>query len=516
MDNLLGIDFGTSGTKLILMSLQGEIIARAHREYDIKSPQFNWSEQDPRVWWQALEKCVQEIKAAVGKEKLKTVKAIGLSGQMHGAVFVDKKGEPLYPCILWADNRSEKECEIIKENLGSQAIYKITGNPITPTFTAPKIMWFKNNKTGLYRKTHKILMPKDFINYKLTGKFQTDFSDASGTLLFNIKEKKWSSEIFEKLQLDMNKHPEIKLSSRISASLTVKAAERLDLKPGIPVMVGAGDLACGALGSRSIEEGSASVTIGTAGQVVVTSEQIHEDSWGKVYNFCHGLKDKYFNLASILCAGLSLKWFKNNISQIENIVARESGQNSFQVLLQGIENVPPGAKGLIFLPHLNGAGTPHMDNKARGVFVGLTPDHSKKEMIRAILEGVTYGLRECLAACREVGIDIEDITVAAGGAKSKVWQEIQANIFNQEISTLQVTDTAPLGAAIIAAVGQGKFDNLEDASQFYVREQEKISPQSDQAEIYSKYYTQFKKLYPDLKDFFNTLYDLPKKEVENK
>ncbi|MFW6270330.1 MAG: xylulokinase, partial [Bacillota bacterium] len=355
MDYFLGFDIGTSGTKVLLISAEGRIVNTVISSYDIKSSHTDWAEQEPSTWWQALKKCINKLNNSFTPE-LKKVKAIGLSGQMHGAVFMDKKGEPVYPCILWADNRSEKECREIKEKAGQEEIYQITGNPVIPAYTAPKILWFKKNKRKLYEKTDIILMAKDYIGFKLTGNYFTDYSDASGTLLFNIRKKRWSEKIFQELKLDINRHPEIISSLSKAGNLTGKAAQELGLKQGIPVIAGAGDLACGAIGSNNIKEGTATITIGTAGQVVASLNKVPETVTGEVFYFCHGLKNKYFSLASLLSGGLCLKWFKNNISKIENIIEKETGKDAFNILISGIENISPGADGLFFLPYLNGAG----------------------------------------------------------------------------------------------------------------------------------------------------------------
>jgi len=503
---LLGIDIGTSSTKVLLMSIEGEVIATEVSDYNLNSPKVKWAEENPENWWDALKICVGKINKFYVDE-LKSVKAIGLSGQMHGAVFVDKTGKALYPCIVWADNRTEKECQVIKSIVGEKDIGKITGNPIIPAYTAPKILWFKENRNDLYKKTYKVLMPKDYIGYKLTSTFYTDYSDASGTLLFDIKRKCWSEKIFEKLQLDLDKHPRILNSSDIIGSLTKKAAKEIGLEAGIPVMAGCGDLASAAIGSANFVEGIASINIGTAGQVIVTMDRIYDETIGKTFNFCHAISSKYFTLASVLSAGLALKWFMNNISLIENIVVENTSLVSFDILLEGIENITPGAKGLIFLPYLNGAGTPYLDDKARGVFAGLTSTHTKKEMVRSIIEGVTFGIRECLETITNIGLEVNEVVISAGGAKNPKWRQIQADIYNKKVSTLQITDTSPFGAAILASIGYGKFKDIKEASSFYVKRKEELLPNKEYADIYNLVYSNYKKIYPALKGYFNGLID---------
>ncbi|MDI3548627.1 MAG: xylulokinase [Halanaerobiales bacterium] len=510
MEYVLGIDIGTSGAKVLLMSVEGEIISSKVEDYDIYSPHPGWSEENPDTWWKAIKKCIKEIKKRHDKE-LSNVKSIGLSGQMHGAVFVDKEGKPLYPCIIWADNRTDKECKEIIDIVGEERIKEITYNPVIPAYTAPKVLWFKKNKKELYEKTYKIIMPKDYIGFKLTGTFYTDYSDASGTLLFDLTEKSWSEEIFEKLGLDITKHPDIYQSSAVIGTLTDKAAYYLGLKPGIIVVAGGGDLVCGAIGNANTTEGMASVTIGTAGQVVATMDQIYSQTVGKLFNFCHGVEDKYFTLASVLSAGLSLKWFKNNISLIENLSIKDTSIDSFDLLLEGIEKIPPGSNGIIFLPYLNGAGTPYMDHKAKGAFIGLTANHNKKEIVRSIIEGVTFGIRECLETISKVGIDIREVIISAGGAKNPKWRQIQADIYNKKVSTLKVTDTSPLGAAILATVGLGKFKTIQEASRFYVKRNEELIPNQRNKDIYNYLFNIYRKVYSSLKEINDDLNDFMNK-----
>jgi D-xylulose kinase len=514
MGFILGLDFGTSGAKALLMSTEGKVVDCKVSEYNIASPQFQWAEEDPNIWWNAVKSCLFAIKKEHPRE-LSHINIIGLSGQMHGAVFVDNYGIPLYPCILWADNRTEIECEEIIQLIGKEKIYSITANPVIPAYTAPKILWFKKNKPDLYEKTYKILMPKDYIGYKLTGKFYTDFSDASGTLLFDLKKKCWSHEIFQKLQLDVTKHPEVKNSWDIIGNLAENVAIELGLPSGIPVIAGGGDLACGAIGNANIFEGIASVTIGTSGQVVMTMDKIYNETLGKLYNFCHIVQDKYFSLASIFSGGLSLKWFKNNVSLIENIVTQDSSLSSFDLLLEGIEKIPAGSNGLLFLPYLDGCSIPYMDLKARGVFFGLTSNHGKKDMVRAIIEGISFGIKECLEIINEMGIPIQKVIISAGGAKNHKWRQIQADVYNSDVSLLNITDTSPYGAAILASYALGNFDSIEAACRHYVHTNETLVPNESNVEAYKAYYGIYKQIYPSLQKLFKELSILEQKRDTN-
>ncbi|MCG8514935.1 MAG: xylulokinase [Halanaerobiales bacterium] len=506
MEYVLGIDIGTSGAKVLLMAVEGDIIACKGENYDISSLHPGWAEGDPETWWRAVKKCINKI-SKEHQPELAKVKAIGLSGQMHGAVFVDQEGKPLYPCIIWADNRTAQECHEIIELVGAKRIREISYNPVIPAYTAPKVLWFQKNKQEFYEKTYRILMPKDYIGFKLTGIFYTDYSDASGTLLFDFVQKRWSEEIFKKLNLDINKHPVINPSSAVIGTLTSKAADYLGLKTEIIVVAGGGDLACGAIGNANTTEGIASVTIGTAGQVVATIDQISNQTVGKLFNFCHGVEDKFFTLASILSAGLSLKWFKDNISLIENLFVKETSLDSFDLLLEGIEQIPPGSNGLIFLPYLNGVGTPYLDHKAKGALLGLTHNHRKKEIVKAIIEGVTFGIRECLETIINLGIEIKEVIISAGGAKNSKWQQIQSDIYNKKIITLKIADSSPLGAAILATVGLGKYNSIQEASIFYVKRNEELIPNQENKVLYNNLYSIYKKVYSSLKEINDDLDD---------
>ncbi len=511
MEYYLGIDIGTSGTKVLLLAESGEITDVRVNDYEIESPRPQWAEQDPGIWWEALQLGIQQLKSS-HPEKIEQVVALGLSGQMHGPVFVDAAGQPLHNCLLWADNRAAEECQEITARAAS--ITELTGNPVIPTYTAPKIIWIKKHKPEVYDKTHKILLAKDYIGYKLTGKFFTDYSDASGTLLFNIEERSWSEEILADLELEINKLPEIFSSATVTGFLRKSPAAELGLPEGLPVVAGGGDLACGAVGSNNISEGTAAVTIGTAGQVVVSLDEINREAFGNYFNFCHALQDRYFVLASILSAGLSLKWFKNKIALLENLAARNSELDSYDILVSGIDKVPPGSNGLFFLPYLNGASTPHLDDKARGALLGLTPKHGKKQVVKAIMEGVTFGLYECLETLIKYEVNIEEIIISAGGAKSEIWRQLQADIYNRRLSTLTVKDTSPLGAAVLAAVGAGKFDDIPEACDFFINKDREITPDPAKAEVYQRLYSHYQKIYPALQSFFHSTSDY-KGETDN-
>ncbi len=502
MDYILSFDIGTSGAKTLLMSFEGEIVNSTLIEYDIESPQLNWAQEDPGIWWESIIKGTNLLKKE-NPDAFMKIKVVGVSGQMHGPVFVDDKGRPLYPCIIWADNRTSKECDFIINKLGEETVQNITGNPVIPAYTLPKIIWIKHNFDHIYNKTYKILLPKDYIRFKLTNKFYTDYSDASGTLLFDIHRKAWSENILNGLDLEIDKMPRAINSQEIAGQITKRSANILGLKAGIPVVAGAGDLACGAVGNNNLSEGNAAITIGTAGQVVATTDRVYPDTIGKLFNFCHAAEEKYFVLASVLSAGLSLKWFKDNISLIENITVKDTSLDAYDLLLKGVEKVPPGADELFFLPYLNGAGTPYMDDKAKGVFIGITPKHNKKYLVRAILEGVTFGIKECLETIKSLKIDINEIVISAGGAKNELWKQIQADIYNQKLITLRSTDTSPLGAAILAAVGYGKFSTLQEACNFYVRRKGVQIPDEKNALKYQQLYQKYKQIYPGLRDYFS-------------
>lgn len=492
MSYLLGIDLGTTGLKTVLLSTDGEVMASAYQVIELSTVEAGKAEQDPEHWWQAVCSTVQEVRARSGV-KADKIQGIGLAGQMHGVVVVDDDGRPLHPCITWADARSGAQCQQIQVILGSKTLQQITGNPAISAFPLPKILWLKENRPEVLAKAHKLLLPKDYLRYRLTGSLATDVSDASGTLMFDIGSRQWSPELAEVFGYNTEILPNVMESSAIAGHLTRTAAETLSLPVGIPVVAGAADLACTALAAGLTEPGRVSVTIGTSGQILSAAKHPSQAD-GRLYNFCHAIPGQYFTLGSVFAAGLSLRWFKDVCGQIEEQMAKHSGQDVFDVLSSLAAEASIGSKGLLFLPHLTGSSTPYLDSRDRGAFVGLTLEHSKAELVRAVMEGITFAMQDVLEVYHACGLAAEDIRVGGGAARSPLWTQMQADIYGQPVVPLQAQDASLTGALILAGVGTGVYKDCEQAVQRIARLRPPVRPVATHVGRYETYYGIYRQL----------------------
>ncbi|WHH56802.1 xylulokinase [Petroclostridium sp. X23] len=507
MAYLLGIDIGTSGTKTVIFDLQGNTIASSTVEYPLYQPDIGWAEQDPKDWWDAVCSTIGEVlqKSAV---KADSIKSIGLSGQMHGLVMLGNNGEVLRRAILWCDQRTENECAEITTRVGAERLVEITANPALTGFTASKILWVRNNEPEVYEKCKKILLPKDYIRYMLTGEFATEVSDASGMQLIDIKERTWSDEILRKLEIPKELLGNVYESVEISGRLSKKAADETGLAENTPVAGGGGDQAAGAVGNGIIKEGVISSTIGTSGVVFAHLDKPVIDSLGRVHTFCHAVPGAWHVMGVTQGAGLSLKWFRDNfcISEIESSKYMEI--DPYILMDEQAGKVPTGAKGIIYLPYLMGERTPHLDSRARGVFFGLSAAHTRRDMIRAVMEGVSYSLLDCMEIIKNMGILPRIVMVSGGGGKSPLWRQIQADMFACPVSTNKSSEGPALGAALIAGVGTGVYKDLNEACEVAISTKNTQDPNVQNVEIYRKYYPLYKKLYKDLKESFKIAYEI--------
>ena len=475
MKYLIGIDIGTSGTKTVLFDLDGNIIKSKTVEYPIYQPCNGWAEQNPEDWWNA----VRETLEYAGTEN---VAGIGLSGQMHGLVMLDKDGEVIRPAIIWCDQRTSAECEEITEKVGKDRLIEISANPALTGFTASKIMWVKKHEPKNYAKCKHILLPKDYIRYNLTGEFATDVSDASGMQLLDVKNRVWSKEILEKLDIDAPLLPKLYESAQISGYYK-----------NIPVAAGGGDNACAAVGCGVVASGKAFTTIGTSGVVYAHTDKPAIDSLGRVHTFCCAVPGKWHVMGVTQAAGLSLKWFRENFAS----------ELSYKEIDEIAKNVTPGADGLFYLPYLMGERTPHLDPDVRGAFMGISAAHEKKDFMRATLEGVIYSLRDCLEVLREMNIPIDSMLAAGGGAKSALWREIMADVFGLPISVLPKSSgtEAALGAAILAGTAAGAYSSVECACEKLCIPSQIQNPNN--TGVYETIYAKYHSIYPLIKNIFN-------------
>lgn len=500
---LLGIDVGTTGSKAILMDEGGTVMATATHAYPMVTPHPLWVEQDPEDWWVATVASIREVLARSGTGATQ-IAAVGLTGQMHGLVLLDRVGHVLRPCILWNDQRTAPQCEEITRIVGVEALLKLTGNPVLPGFTAPKIRWVQQHEPDTFRQAAKVLLPKDYVRYRLTGTFFSDVSDASGTSLFNVGRRQWSPEMLQTLDIPQAWLPEVTESPVPSASISQEAAEATGMVPGTPVVGGAGDQAAQAVGTGIVQEGLASVTLGTSGVVFASSDVYRVEPQGRLHAFCHAVPGKWHLMGVMLAAGGSLRWYRDALGEVECRTAKGTGQSAYDLLLADAAEVPPGCEGLIFLPYLSGERTPHPDPHARGVFFGLTLRHRKPHLTRAVLEGVSFGLRDSLELMYGLGLAIQEVRASGGGAQSPLWRQILADVFGTKITTVNITEGAAFGAGLLAGVGVGIFASVPDACAKAVHLTGQVHPDAA-VHIYPDYYARYRALYPALASEFKAL-----------
>lgn len=501
---LLGIDIGTSGTKTVLFDENGNTIASALGEYPLYQPLIGWAEQDPEDWWKATFTTIKEVLYKSGVNAAE-VKGVGLSGQMHGAVLLDENNHVLRKAIIWCDQRSSAECDQITSMIGKERLIEITANPALTGFTASKVMWVKNNEPQVFDKIKKVLLPKDYIRFRLTGEFATEVSDASGMQFMDIPKRQWSSEVLEKLGIEKSWLGELYESQVVSGKVNRQAAELTGLKEGTAVVGGAGDQAAGAVGNGIVRPGVISSTIGTSGVVFAFSEKVSIDPKGRVHTFCHAVPNTWHVMGVTQGAGLSLKWFRDNFCIEEKRTAELMKIDPYILMDQEAEKVEAGCGGLIYLPYLMGERTPHLDPNAKGVFFGLSAKHEKQELLRAVMEGVVYSLKDCLEIIKEMGVDISEVRASGGGGKSKLWRQMQADVFGTEITTINSSEGGALGVALLAGVGTGIYSSVEQACDSVIKVKTRQDADTALHTKYAKFHGIYQRLYQSLKQDFTDL-----------
>ncbi|MDR0287689.1 MAG: xylulokinase [Clostridiales bacterium] len=501
---LLGCDIGTSGTKTVLFDEAGNSLAAAVSEYPMYQPQNGWAEQDPEDWWKAV---CETIKAVIAKSGIgpENIKGIGLSGQMHGAVLLDRENKVLRKAIIWCDQRSSYECEEITELIGREKIIQITANPVLTGFTAAKVRWVRNNEPQIYEKIAKILLPKDYIRFRLTGIFATEVSDASGMQYMNIPNRCWSDEILDKIDVSKNWLADLYESYEISSEVNGAGAMETGLKAGTPVCGGAGDQAAGAIGNGIVKPGIISSTIGTSGVVFAHSNTVKIDSLGRVHTFCHAVPGAWHMMGVTQGAGLSLKWFRDNFCRDEKDVAQYLDTDPYVIMDREADKIPAGCDNLIYLPYLMGERTPHLDPDCRGVFFGLSAMHTKIHMQRSVMEGVCYSLLDCFNILKEMGIKPMETRASGGGGRSFLWRQMQADMFDTDIVTINSSEGGALGVALLAGVGTGIYKNIQEACETVIKTVGRTKPNPENRGAYLKNYEIYKELYPALKNSFKKL-----------
>ena len=504
MKYVLGIDLGTSGTKTVLFTQFGLSMASHTVEYPMAQPHNGWAEQDPADWWNATAAGIQSV-LAESKVNPADIAGIGLSGQMHGLVMLDKDNKVLAPSILWCDQRTAAECAEIEELVGSARLREIAANPALTGFTAPKILWMRKHHPDLYTKCAHILLPKDYVRLMLTGEYATDVSDASGMLLLDVKNRCWSGEILEKLAIPESMLAKVYESPDITGHITSDIAALTGLAAGTPVVGGAGDNAAAAIGTGTVTDGKAFTTIGTSGVVYVHTDNISIDAQGRCHTFCCAVPGAWHVMGVTQGAGLSLKWLRDELCHEEVKVADVLETDPYVIMDMQAEKSGVGAGQLLYLPYLMGERTPHLDPDARGVFFGLSAKHKRRDMIRAVMEGVAFSLNDCRGVFEEMGQAISGMTLCGGGGRSALWRQIISDVFNMPVTTTENKEGPALGAAILAAVGAGLFTSVPEACEIIINEKKGASPKAENTEQYKELYALYTKLYPALKELYKEL-----------
>ena len=503
----LGIDIGTSGTRAILVDEDGVVRGSGTGDHTCQSPKPLWSEQAPHEWWAAVKKAVPAAMKAA-KAKPQDVKGIGLSGQMHGLTLLDKNNKVLRPAILWNDQRTARECDEITDKAGGRrALLRLVSNPALTGFTAPKILWVRRHEPKVWNKTAHILLPKDYVRFCFSGDYATEVSDASGMLLLDVVKRCWSKKLLAKLKIDEDLLPAVYESTEPSTCVSEAASQALKglILPGTPIVGGGGDQAAAGVGSGIVTKGIASVSLGTSGVLFLHADEVKTDPQGRLHTFCHAVPGKWHMMGVCLSSGGSLQWFRNQLAQAEAAKAKKAGRDTYDLLIEKARKVPAGCEGLSFLPYLTGERTPHADPYAKGAFIGITPTTDKAAMVRSIIEGVCYSLRDSVEIFRTMKLPVKQIRVTGGGAKNPFWRQTLADIFGQGTCSLVASEGAAYGVALLAAVGTGHFKSVEQACAATVETCDALKPNRAAVKTYNKYYPLWAKLYSSLKDDFKAL-----------
>lgn len=508
MRYLIGIDLGTSATKTVLFDENGVSISSSSVEYPLYQPQNGWAEQNPEDWYSAAISTLTDVVKNSGVNPDDII-SLGISGQMHGLVMLDEKCDVIRPAILWCDQRTGKECEELTERLGLDTLIKITANPALTGFTASKILWVKKNEPDNFEKCRHILLPKDYLRFRLTGEFATEVSDASGMQLLDVPGRKWSDIMINALGIKEEYLAKVYESPDITGYINSDTSLKTGLSVNTSVAGGAGDNAAAAVGMGVVTEGKAFTTIGTSGVVFAHTDNPVIDPKGRVHTFCCAVPDAWHVMGVTQGAGLSLQWFKNNFCYEEIQQAESENKDVYQITDAKAKDIPIGCDKLIYLPYLMGERTPHLDPDCRGVFFGLSAMHTKAHFVRALMEGVTYSLYDCLLVLKEMGITPLSMLLCGGGSKSKLWKNMICDTFSVPVETAKSSDAAALGVAVLAAVGAGIYGSVKDACDAMVPQvSDKIMPDADNTASYRKYYNIYSSLYTSLKSNYKELANL--------
>lgn len=491
---ILTIDIGTSTLKVLAFDESGRVLAREQVSYQTKHPQPGWAEQSPEDWWQATLQGTRVVVARV-RELKEPITGIGLTGQMHGPVLLAEDGRILFPCMLWMDTRAQNEAAEITRAVGHERMLAITGNPAVAALPAAKLLWLRRHIPKVYQKIWKVLMPKDYLAWRLAGELITDPSDASGTGLYDLRHNHWANELVELVGVPQRALPPVARAGQLLGRVPSKVARQMGLPKSIPVFIGAGDLVTAALGNGIARPGTVALIIGTAGQLLFQLDEWPSAILGKLYLFAYAVPESFLGLGTVPTGGASLNWLARLITG-----NRCSTAEAISKWLEQARKVPPGSRGLVFLPYLAGTGTPYMDYHARGAFIGLTESHGPAEFVRAVLEGVAYSLRDSFEILKKLDKDFgRTIRMGGGATITDLWLEIVAGVMGREVSCVELRDASSIGAFILAAVGCGYYEDISSACEAVVKLKEPIVPTRPLVRQYEERYQVFRRLYKELK-----------------
>ncbi len=488
----LGIDTSTTSSKALLIDSRGEVIAVASSAHTLQTPKPLWSEQNPLEWWDAVSASIKSVleKAGVSGDQ---IAAVGLTGQMHGLVLLDDAGNVLRPAILWNDQRTQSQCDEIHRRIGKEKFIQITGNIALTGFTAPKILWVQENEPEIFAKAKHVLLPKDYIRLKLTGEYAMDKADGAGTVLFDLKARDWSDEVLNALGIDRAWMPRTFEGTEFTGHITAEAAALTGLKIGTPVAAGGGDQAAQAVGVGAVEPGIVGLTVGTSGVIFATTPTALIEPDGRLHAFCHAVPGMWHFMGVMLSAAGSLQWYRDTLAP----------DVSFDDLVNGAASAPAGCEGLLFLPYLSGERTPYPDPLARGAFIGLTLRHTRAHMTRAVLEGVAFGLKDSFTLIQNAGLGkITQVRASGGGTKGALWRQILASVLEAELVTVNTSEGAAFGAALLAGAGAGAWADVPTACKETVKLTGQTFPDESQVHVYRKMYPLYRELYPALTETY--------------
>jgi xylulokinase len=492
---LLGIDVGTGGTRAVVIDEEGNVVASATGEHEpFASPHPGWAEQDPNDWWRATIEAVRGVLAQLRKDSAEEIAGIGFSGQMHGATLLDQAEQVVRPALIWCDQRTADQCRTITERIGAARLIELTSNPALTGFTLPKLLWVRDREPAEWARVRAVLLPKDYVRLRLTGERATDVADASGTLMFDVTNRRWSTEMLDAMEIDRALLPAVFESPEITGRVSDEGAAATGLRAGIPVVAGAGDQAAGAVGMGIVRAGTVSATIGTSGVVFAATDQPSLDPLGRVHTFCHAIPGRWHVMGVTQAAGLSLRWFRDQFG-----AGADDGRDPYERLTEEATRVPAGAEGALWAPYLMGERTPHLDPNARAALVGLTASHTRAHVIRAILEGVAFSLRDTFEIFRDIGVPVKTIRLGGGGARSSLWRQIQADVYGNEVEVVAAEEGAAYGAALLAGLGSGLWSSVDEACAAVVRVAQRTPVDPANQRTLDQQYASFRRLYPALR-----------------